>query len=38
LALGKDVVEIPIVGIDHDGAGRLLAMIINEMPLICLGY
>jgi hypothetical protein len=34
LALGEDVVEIPIVGIYHDGAGRLLAMIIDEVPPI----
>src|SRR5713101_7389567 len=37
LALRQDIIEIPIVGIDDDGAGHLLAVVVKDVPLICLG-
>ena len=37
LALRKDIVEVPIIRIDHDGAGQLLAPIVDDVPLVFSG-
>jgi len=37
LALGQNIVEVPITCIDHDGAGNLLAAIVDDVPLVFSG-
>src|SRR5438034_2071227 len=37
LALGQNIIQVPIIRIDHDGTGHLLAAIVDNLALILTG-